>query len=197
MSTSRTTAPHPEKRRKTANIHVIYVLVYSEHKVPVLNKNEFSGIAEYEAQECVLDDDRDEIVVFTPEQVPAQMMSDIRDMAEKGTLKLYETDGNDEINKAIERIREASSTDEGEDGKENDEHGEELSLSQDQIENIDQIISDETKNSARVNEITEFLLRGVDGEGAERGVDTGGKKVHVKPIVVKKYVLSLNYMGQN
>jgi hypothetical protein len=192
MSTSHTTAPHPEKRRKTANIHIIYVLVYSKHKLPVLNKNMFSGIAECEAQECVLSDHQ-EIAVFTAEQVPAQMMSDIRDMAEKEPLILYETDGNDAINNAIDRAREASSSDEGEEGKENDEHGEDLS--QDQIENIKQIVSDETENSARVNEITEFLLRNVDCE-AEQEIDTVGKKVHVKTIVVNKYVLSLNIMGQ-
>jgi len=97
-------------------------------------------------------------------------------------------------NNAIDRAREASSSDEGEEGKENDEHGEDLS--QDQIENIKQIVSDETENSARVNEITEFLLRNVDCE-AEQEIDTVGKKVHVKTIVVNKYVLSLNIMGQD
>ena len=56
----------------------------------------FSGIAECEAQECVLSDHQ-EIAVFTAEQVPSQMMSDIRDMAEKEPLILYETDGNDAI----------------------------------------------------------------------------------------------------
>jgi len=153
----------------------------------------FSGIAECEAQECVLSDHQ-EIAVFTAEQVPSQMMSDIRDMAEKEPLILYETDGNDAINNAIDRAREASSSDEGEEGKENDEHGEDLS--HDQIENIKQIVSDETENSARVNEITEFLLRNVDCE-AEQEIDTVGKKVHVKTIVVNKYVLSLNIMGQD